>query len=687
MLGSKKFEKTIFRLILGAVIFSLIIACFPNMFFWMANDKAGEDYPTKIFGQSIINIEITADENDWNEMLENKMSKPYISCDLKIDGREFKNVGLRPKGNSSLTSIQGDRISYRLDFDHYVDNQDCYGLEQMVLNNLQADATYMKDYIAYDLMAYQGVNAPLHTHAFITLNGKPFGVYLAVEVYDEDYLTRVYDDTNIKLYNVKSSGLDTFEAALVDSETGTVVESKGMKQGMGMGGPPPGMNGQGGPGMPPPPPGMNGQGGPGMPPPPPGMNGQAGPGMPPPGMNGQGQPQQGGMPPQGGQPQQGQMPMHNNEQQSNSTESDNPFGMMPPPPGGEGGGGDLVYTDDSTDSYSTIFANAVSKRTDASDYAKVIRAIKYLNKENVTNKELEQYWDVDAALRYLAVHTFMVNGDSYTGNMKQNYYLAEQDGKITILPWDYNLSFGTFGGGPGGPPPGMGGPDMENQELSKSNPSSANNQTTEVINHAIDTPTIGVDMDARPLVSVLLGRDEYKQKYHQYLDELTKYANSEFINKLEYVENAIYPYVEKETVSFFTPEEHRSAFNVLKNFLTLRCESIQCQLNGEIPSTTAEQEGAKLITADFSINEMGTMGGPPGGGPPGMPGENGKGGMMPPPPPGMGGQGGPGMPPPPPGMQGVQQTQDNTLYIITIVLALVILCIVFIGAKLFKRNY
>ncbi len=682
MLGSKKFEKTIFRLILGAVIFSLIIACFPNMFFWISNDKAVEDYPVKIFGQNIINIEITADENDWAEMLENKMSKPYISCDIKIDGREFKNVGLRPKGNSSLTSIQGDRISYRLDFDHYVDNQDCYGLEQMVLNNLQADATYMKDYIAYDLMAYQGVNAPLHTHAFITLNRKPFGVYLAVEVYDEDYLARVYDDTNIRLYSVKSSGLDTFEAALIDSETGTVVESQGVKESMGMGGGPGGSP----PGNPP-----QGMGGPG--------------GMPP--QNGM--QQQGGMPSQGGMQQQGNMLPQSSiqrqgEKQTQNTEQSSfqppqGDGGMPQPPGGEGGGGDLVYIDDSTSSYSNIFANAISKNTDATDYAKVIKAIKYLNKENVSNEELEQYWDVDAALRYLAVHAFMVNGDSYTGNMKQNYYLAEQNGKILILPWDYNLSFGAFGGGPGGGsggPPEMGAFEDENQKIvSNTN----NDETTEVINHAIDTPTIGVEMDLRPLVSVLLNNSEYKERYHKYLDELTKYAQGKFIDKLEMVENAIYPYIEKETVSFYSPEAHISAFAVLKKFLSLRSESIQAQLDGMIPSTTDEQENANLITADFSINEMGTMGGP-GGGPPGMPGENSDGGMMPHPGmPGENGQGGmmppPDMPggngqngmPPPPGMPGMQQTQDNTSYIITIIVALVVLCIVFIGAKLFKRNY
>ncbi len=171
------------------------------MFSFLSKEQSDNEYPVKLFGQQVIDIDITVDEDVWSEMLENKMSKPYIACDLTIDGKEYKSVGLRPKGNSSLTSIQGDRISYRLDFDHYIDNQTCYGLEQMVLNNLQADATYMKDFIAYDLMAYMGVKAPLHTYALIKINGKPFGVYLAVEVYDEDYLARAFSNTQVQLYS------------------------------------------------------------------------------------------------------------------------------------------------------------------------------------------------------------------------------------------------------------------------------------------------------------------------------------------------------------------------------------------------------------------------------------------------------------------------------------------------------
>ena len=42
--------------------------------------------------------------------------------------------------------------------------------------------------------------------------------------------------------------------------------------------------------------------------------------------------------------------------------------------------------------------------------------------------------DVDNVLRYMAVHTFVVNLDSLSSNMAHNYYLYEDDGKLNIIP-------------------------------------------------------------------------------------------------------------------------------------------------------------------------------------------------------------------------------------------------------------
>ena len=102
-----------------------------------------------------------------------------------------------------------------------------------------------------------------------------------------------------------------------------------------------------------------------------------------------------------------------------------------------GKGADLNYTDDELESYTTIWEGAVTDTTDI-DHKRVVTALKEIH----SGTNLEEYLDVEAVLKYMAVHTFAVNLDSLTGNMPHNYYLYESNGQLNILPWDYNLSFG-----------------------------------------------------------------------------------------------------------------------------------------------------------------------------------------------------------------------------------------------------
>nr|WP_315988987.1 CotH kinase family protein [Desulforamulus aquiferis] len=138
--------------------------------------------------------------------------------------------------------------------------------------------------------------------------------------------------------------------------------------------------------------------------------------------------------------------------------------------GASNSGGSLQYIDDKSSSYSSIFDNAVGKSEEA-DYQRVIMALKALS----TGTDLEKHFDVDAILKYLAAHTIVVNLDSYSSSMAQNYYIYEKDGKITILPWDYNLAWGGF----------------------------QSSDAASVINFPIDTPVSGVEMADRPLLEKL----------------------------------------------------------------------------------------------------------------------------------------------------------------------------------------
>jgi len=248
--------------------------------------------------------------------------------------------------------------------------------------------------------------------------------------------------------------------------------------------------------------------------------------------------------------------------------------------GGRGSnGGSLEYSNDEVSSYSAIFNNVVGKGNET-DFKRVINALKALSK----GEDLETYFDVDKILRYLAAHTVVVNLDSYSSNMAQNYYLYENNGKVTILPWDYNLAWGGFQFG---------------------------NATT-VINFPIDTPVSGVDMSSRPLIEKLFSNTEYLEKYHSYLQELmTKYfANGKWEEKIEKLDALISDYVKNDKTAFCTFEDYKTAVETFKTVGNLRYQSIQGQLDGTVPSTTADQNANpdKLISAgDLNLSLLGTM--------------------------------------------------------------------------------
>lgn len=164
------------------------------------------EYAEAVFGRELIDIEILADEAQWQSMLDNAKDEAYIKVDVIVNGTRFKDVGIRPKGNSSLNQVaqsDSDRYSFRLKFDAYVENQTCFGLESFVVNNMLGDNSYKKEYLSYDLMKAAGVQTPYFNYANIKVNGKAWGLYLAVELYNDSYETRVYGDTKGMLYNVK----------------------------------------------------------------------------------------------------------------------------------------------------------------------------------------------------------------------------------------------------------------------------------------------------------------------------------------------------------------------------------------------------------------------------------------------------------------------------------------------------
>ncbi len=516
-------------------------------------------YETRLFDNTRVHtVDIVMD--DWDELIANATNEEYYAASVVIDGEAYQNVGIRAKGKTSLStvaSLDSERYSFKIEFDHYDSSKSYHGLDKLCLNNLIQDSTMMKDYLTYTLMNEFGVASPLCSYVYITVNGEDWGLYLAVEGVGDSFLERNYGSDHGELYKPDSSSIgggrgngkefdgNQFEKGenaasgsnQSDTKTDTTEGSDSTKA-------------------------PDGSTPPEMP------SGNQGVGMNP--------------------FEKGENAASSSNQSNTKTDttegSDStkaPDGSAPPemPDRGKGGGFGggagmgsadvkLQYIDDELDSYSNIWNNAKTKVTEA-DQKRLVESLKKLS----NTEELESVVDVEEVIRYFVVHNYVCNGDSYTGTMVHNYYLYEEDGRMSMIPWDYNLAFGIFQGG--------------------------NAQST--VNTPIDSPVSGGSGEDRPMWNWILSDESYTELYHQYFAEFLDTVDLQSI-----IDNAyqlIAPYVEQDPTAFYTKEEFEQGVQTLKEFCSLRSESISMQL--EEGETTEEMD--YVDASGMTLSDMGSM--------------------------------------------------------------------------------
>lgn len=478
-------------------------------------------YESRLFDNTRLHTVDIVMEN-WEELIANATSEEYYAANIVIDGEVYKNVGIRGKGNTSLSTVSSlgsERYSFKIEFDQYDNTLTYHGLDKLSLNNLIQDSTMMKDYLTYTMMNEFGATAPLCSFVYITVNGEDWGLYLAVEGVEDSFLERNYGSDHGELYKPDSmnfgggrgNGMDfNMEDFMNDT-----AKSKDNTSDTG---------------------------------------------------NTPGQFDPSSLPdremPQGFDP--------------STILSDRTSGNR----GGFGGMGSsdvkLQYIDDSIDSYSNIWNNAKTDITEADQY-RLIESLKKLS----NGEKIDSVLDVEQVIRYFVVHNFVCNGDSYTGSMVHNYYLYEENGQLAMIPWDYNLAYGTFSGG----------------------------EATSTVNTPIDSPVSGGSGDDRPMWSWILSDQTYTEMYHRYFAEFLNTVDIEGIIDNAY--NLIKSYVEKDPTAFYSYEEFETGVKTLRQFCALRVESISMQLeNGETKNNMNYVNASEITLSDMgSMNGRGGFGG------------------------------------------------------------------------------
>ncbi len=110
------------------------------------------------------------------------------------------------------------------------------------------------------------------------------------------------------------------------------------------------------------------------------------------------------------------------------------------PEGMDGTGADLVYRGDDISEYTAL---NLKTNLETSEGTEIIALMKALE----SGEGLTDVLDVENVLKYIAANVALANFDSYLGGTTHNYYLYEENGVFSVIPWDLNLAFGGFGGG------------------------------------------------------------------------------------------------------------------------------------------------------------------------------------------------------------------------------------------------
>lgn len=244
----------------------------------------------------------------------------------------------------------------------------------------------------------------------------------------------------------------------------------------------------------------------------------------------------------------------------------------------------LQYIDENIKSYPNLFNNAKFKITEA-DKKRLIQSLKILD----DNQNIEKAVNIDEVLRYFVVQVFVVNLDSYLGPTGHNYYLYEEDGMISMLPWDYNLAYGTY-------------------SLGMPNPS---NDVTKYVNYPINTPYTQEVMFNRPLYHHVMQHDEYFKQYHEYfqyfIDEY--FESGYFQKKVEDTTQMIDFYIRKDPTAFCSYQDYLLGVDTFQEFCLLRSKSIRGQLEGQLPANLSQQneESPRIDASHIRLEDMGEI--------------------------------------------------------------------------------
>ncbi|MDX2430064.1 MAG: CotH kinase family protein, partial [Bacteroides sp.] len=209
------------------------------------------DYQVVFDHGEVIRLDIVMDPDDWSDMqndlddnLQSSGNRPgggvtmspdytpiWVPCSVFFNDTQWYQVGIRYKGNSSLSSSYGsgiDKLSFKLDFDEYendypeIFDQRFYGFRQLNLKNNYDDASLVREKVGADLFRDFGLASSKTAFCVVYVDHGSgpiyYGVYTLVEEVDDSVLDSQFESGTGNLYKPDGTAASFASGSYNESE-------------------------------------------------------------------------------------------------------------------------------------------------------------------------------------------------------------------------------------------------------------------------------------------------------------------------------------------------------------------------------------------------------------------------------------------------------------------------------------
>ena len=149
---------------------------------------------------TIQSVSLVFKQANWkSQLVANYKSKTYIRCDVTINGKLFRDAGVRYRGSSSYSKIPAgsEKQPYKVKLDAFVADQDYQGYATLNLNNNFMDPTWIRETVGYYVFR-QFMPAPKSNYARLTINNLDYGPFVNTQQMNKAFMREWFpsDDGN-----------------------------------------------------------------------------------------------------------------------------------------------------------------------------------------------------------------------------------------------------------------------------------------------------------------------------------------------------------------------------------------------------------------------------------------------------------------------------------------------------------